>query len=572
MALVLELGQDVPRPHHRVLHVGPRLPREGQRLLHVEGDDLGAAELEEEVAQRAGGDLVRGPRALGRRPAVGLARLLAGVDLGPRLGREGVHEVVRLDPEPLPAGDLHRRLVPRDLVAHRARGGGGEDDLLVGEVVAARGRRLVAQGGHARLHHPLGIGLADVDHVVDVPGMAEHGRARLALFARRGPEHVAVLVDALPAIPEVAVEEAQLPELVGDVLARVGDGAVGADDDLVVVAAFRFHGEDPAARVLALRLQADGARGLELLEGAVPEVQAEDVALVREQVVADGEPLHGGQVALHDARRHQRGQARRLVASLLDGVQRLRLQPLSRGIGGVEVAHLRVEVPAVVVEAVRARELRDLVAGLAVHVQEADHHVRHLDARVVDVVLHADLAPALAQHAHEGVAQDGVAQVADVGGLVGVDARVLHHHVPAHAGCSRPPHELGVEVAREGGALEEHVDVAAARHLRPAYAGRGAQRARQPLRDLARRAPQRLAEVEGGGEGEVPELRPWRVLEGDGGEVGVEGGARGRADGFAELGLDLEDHRGTRPCGGHAHRDYRSRARARGASRGGDCE
>ena len=56
---------------------------------------------------------------------------------------------------------------------------------------------------------------------------------------------------------------------------------------------------------------------------------------------------------------------------------------------------------------------------------EAHHHVGHLHAGVVDVVLHLDLAAARAQHAHEGVAQHGVAQVADVGRLVGVDVGVL---------------------------------------------------------------------------------------------------------------------------------------------------
>ena len=56
---------------------------------------------------------------------------------------------------------------------------------------------------------------------------------------------------------------------------------------------------------------------------------------------------------------------------------------------------------------------------------EGDYHVGHLDAGVVDVVLHFDVAPGGAQHADEGVAQDGVAQVADVGGFVGIDIGVF---------------------------------------------------------------------------------------------------------------------------------------------------
>jgi hypothetical protein len=132
---------------------------------------------------------------------------------------------------------------------------------------------------------------------------------------------------------------------------------------------------------------------LRQLERAVPEVEPEDVALVGEEVVTDAQALHGGQVALDDARGHQLGQARGLVVAGLDGVEGLRLQLLARGVGGVEIADLRVEVPAVVVEARAAGERRHLVVGLAVHVPEAHDDVRDLDARVVDVVLHAPRHP-----------------------------------------------------------------------------------------------------------------------------------------------------------------------------------
>ena len=57
---------------------------------------------------------------------------------------------------------------------------------------------------------------------------------------------------------------------------------------------------------------------------------------------------------------------------------------------------------------------------------KSDDNVRDLDAGVVDVVLHIDLLPCGAQQPDEGVAEDGVAQVADVRGLVGVDGGVLY--------------------------------------------------------------------------------------------------------------------------------------------------
>ncbi len=56
---------------------------------------------------------------------------------------------------------------------------------------------------------------------------------------------------------------------------------------------------------------------------------------------------------------------------------------------------------------------------------ETHHHVGNLHAGIVDVVLDFDVLAAEAQQAHKGVAQNGVAQVADVRGLVGIDAGVF---------------------------------------------------------------------------------------------------------------------------------------------------
>ena len=56
VSLGLELREDVAGPDHTVLDVGTRLAGKGQGLVHVEGDDLGPAVLQQEVAQGAGGD------------------------------------------------------------------------------------------------------------------------------------------------------------------------------------------------------------------------------------------------------------------------------------------------------------------------------------------------------------------------------------------------------------------------------------------------------------------------------------------------------------------------------------
>ena len=90
---------------------------------------------------------------------------------------------------------------------------------------------------------------------------------------------------------------------------------------------------------------------LEQLEGAVPEVQTQDVALVGQQVVRDAQARHRREVAVDDARGDVLASRAVSLPPGLDGVQRLGLQRLALRVGGVEVADPGVEVPAVVVEA-----------------------------------------------------------------------------------------------------------------------------------------------------------------------------------------------------------------------------
>ncbi len=113
----------------------------------------------------------------------------------------------------------------------------------------------------------------------------------------------------------------------------------------------------------------------------------------------------------------------------------------------------------------------------AFELDEADDYVGDLNAGVVDVVLHADLVAALvvvgAEEALEGVAEDGVAEVADVGGFVGIDAGVLDE---AEAGAA----DVGVLVVRDGAdlrdAVEADVEVACSGDFDGGYAGELVQR------------------------------------------------------------------------------------------------
>ncbi len=161
-----------------------------------------------------------------------------------------------------------------------------------------------------------------------------------------------------------------------------------------------------------------------------------------------------------------------VVAAGLKRVEGFEAQLLAGGelvwIGGVPLRDAGVEIPAVEVDANAigievSEEFAGSREGLAFEMNEADDDVGDLHAGVVDVVLDADLDAGLvavsAQETLEGIAQDGVAQVADVCGLVGVDAGVLDE---AEAGAA----DVGVEVcgntAHGGGAVEADVEVTGA--------------------------------------------------------------------------------------------------------------
>src|ERR1035437_5336146 len=114
---------------------------------------------------------------------------------------------------------------------------------------------------------------------------------------------------------EVDSQDAELPELVGDVLPGVRDRSVRPHEDLVGVLhalelrrAFERH--DPAARVLAFRLESHGARRLQELEGLHPEAAREDVALAWQEVVGDAHALHREEVAAHDRLGEAPGESR----------------------------------------------------------------------------------------------------------------------------------------------------------------------------------------------------------------------------------------------------------------------
>ncbi len=315
---------------------------------------------------------------------------------------------------------------------------------------------------------------------------------------------------------EVPAQQAELPELVGHVLAHVGHGAVAPHDDLVRVGhALEVRrlreGHDPAAPVLVLRIgghEVHGARRLELLEAGGPETALQDVALVGQDGVADAQAVHGAQVAADHLLGHEGRHVGGLVVPRLHEVQRVQARRLPVLRFRVPRAHAGVEIPALLVEGPVSRIL---VFGegdgepdaIQVPVQDAlepHHHIGHLDARVVDVVLHLHRAAQEAQALDEGVAQDGVAQVPHVGGLVGVDVGVLDDDLARHGAGHEPARE---QVAEGRPPVQVEVEVATGRpdlaHARQRdrgqLGGNGGGRAFQELRQGEAHGRRRVAQL-----------------------------------------------------------------------------
>ena len=214
----------------------------------------------------------------------------------------------------------------------------------------------------------------------------------------------------------------------------------------------------------------------------------------------------------------------------------------------VPLGDARVEVPAVVVEARVAGERLDLGARLVLQFAEAHDDVGHLDAGVVDVVLHFDGRAAVAEHAHEGVAERGVPQVADVRRLVRVDGRVLDDGLaggvgvePGSGTSSSQPGE------REGAAVEKEVQVAVRAPPRCAR--------RPPERPRRRRFPSR-----------------WRAgASGALARAGTRRSRRGRrARGWAALRRRTPAPRAGRRAAGRARRSGRARSAGRSGSWSGE--
>ena len=108
-------------------------------------------------------------------------------------------------------------------------------------------------------------------------------------------------------------------------------------------------------------------------------------------------------------------------------------------------------------------ERAHLRGRLAFEMQKSHHHIRHLHAGVVDVVLHIHFLPGGAQQAHKRVAQNGIAQMPDMRSLVGIDGGVLHQRMilRGRRAAFGAYHHLCCRAA-----IQPRVDVSRARNLK----------------------------------------------------------------------------------------------------------
>ena len=309
----------------------------------------------------------------------------------------------------------------------------------------------VAHRRERLLQQLLQVRLADVDDVVGRAGAAE-GRMRRRVvrgLPTSSPRAAGRRRAWQRAGNEVPAEQAELPELVRDVFADVGDGAVRAHDDLLasLIIARRVRRASACWRQLA-RARADSPSSIAMTQqpASRPSVCRYTVPCCLRISKARAQNCRRRMSPSQVSRSYSMCSRAMVSRCAADDRDRRRGPPISAVglppcsmscsascadgqavlVAVVPLGHSRVEVPAVVVEARLRRPARAPASSeICSSVSESDHDVGHLHASVVDVVLHFDGRTAKTQHADQRVAKRRVAQVADMRRLVGVDGGVF---------------------------------------------------------------------------------------------------------------------------------------------------
>ncbi len=290
---------------------------------------------------------------------------------------------------------------------------------------------------------------------------------------------------------KILPQQPEFPELVCNIFPDVRHRAIRTHNNLVLcILAFRpfcvlcalrvlcvnscfffgfflFPRHNPASRHFSARGQMNRAGFLQHLECRIPEFQVQDFALSRQQVVVDVQPRHRAQVTPYNCVRYGLRHLRIFAPAFFNRFQRRSAQFLrTRLVFSKKARSLRVQVPAVGIKLRSLRELLHILGVALLHVQESDHHVRHLHARVVDVVLNLHFAARLPQDPHHRVAQHRIPRVSDVRRLIRIDARVLDDDFlsPAFRSLTRSACFFLCALPKRS-PVKVRVQVPAARHL-----------------------------------------------------------------------------------------------------------
>jgi hypothetical protein len=150
-------------------------------------------------------------------------------------------------------------------------------------------------------------------------------------------------------VVKIAVEQSELPEMQRDVLADIGDRAGGTHDNFgfgffrrllslfssgsgvrsalrSLLRGSRLVGRQlhhPTPRILARSSQLHRATALQQLKRRIPELQMEDVALLRQQIEIDAQSVQGVQVEVVDSRGDDFAHLRRVAVPLFNFLQYL---------------------------------------------------------------------------------------------------------------------------------------------------------------------------------------------------------------------------------------------------------
>ncbi len=132
--------------------------------------------------------------------------------------------------------------------------------------------------------------------------------------------------------------------------------------------------------------------------------------------------------------------------------------------------------------------------------------------------------------------------MADVRGLVGIDAGVLDDHATGARFRRRSSGDERGEPGGEGAAVEEEVDETSSRHFGARHSEQPGELRGQFLGDVPRLAADLLREVEGEGQGHVPEFEFGGGLDQDLAEGHPESLRHRLTDADDKVRLESEDH------------------------------